>query len=94
MPPRIQRYFKVRIDASDTVDRLTMVGSFIPGVEPEFETREVLYSPLVVPYPRGSAPRNGVRVVPDSNRNPVELRSVPFNENPREGEDDGEDEEW
>ena len=68
-----------------------MVGSFIPGVDPEFETREVLYNPWVVPYPRGSAPRNGVRVVLDSNRNPVELRSVPFNENPREEE---EDEEW
>jgi hypothetical protein len=34
-----------------------------------------------------------VRVVPDSNRNPVELRSVPFNENPREDEDEGEEEE-
>jgi hypothetical protein len=85
----------VRIVASDTVDRLTMVGSFIPGVDPEFETREVLYNPLVVPYPRGNAPRNGVRVVPDSNRNPVELRSVPFNENPsEEDEEEGEDEEW
>ena len=92
MPPSIQRYFNVRIDASDTVDRLTMVGSFIPGVDPEFETREVLYNPRVVPYPRGRAPRNGVRVVPDSNRNPVELRSVPFNEKPREEEE--EEEEW
>jgi hypothetical protein len=35
-----------------------------------------------------------VRVVPDSNRNPVELRSVPFNENPSEEEDDEEEEEW
>ena len=70
-----------------------MAGSFIPGVDPEFETRDVLYNPRVVPYPRGSAPRNGVRVVPESKRNPVELRSVPFNEKPREEEEE-EEEEW
>jgi hypothetical protein len=67
--------------ASDTLVRFIIVASLMPIADPEFDTR-MAYSPQHVPCPHGSAPLNGVRVVHDSNLNPVVFLSVPFKENP------------